>query len=69
MPSIGNTTASLRVRSIQNRAICTIGGVNPNMDAQDAAGFVTAIQIMYNREPVSARIHIVSDIQLNDTTA
>jgi len=33
----------------------------------DAAGFVTGIQTMYNRGPVLARIHVVSDIEMNDT--
>lgn len=64
MPSIGNTTAALRIRSAQNRAICSINGVDPSMSAEKAAGFVTAIQTMYNRGLVTARIHIVSDIQL-----
>jgi len=32
------------------------------MSAADAAGFVAAIQTMYNRDAVTARIHVVSDI-------
>jgi len=69
MPSIVNASAALRVRSEQNRAICNISGVNPNMTAEDAAGFVMGIQSMYNRGTVSARIHVVSDIKLNNDAA
>jgi hypothetical protein len=69
MASIANTSAALRIRSAENRAICSINGVDPNMAAEDAAGFVTGIQTMYNRGMVMARIHVVSDIELADTTA
>lgn len=64
MASIVHASAALRVRSAQNRAICSISGVNPNMTAADAAGFVEGIQTMYNRGPVLARIHVVSDIEI-----
>jgi hypothetical protein len=43
MASIVYASAALRVRSEQNRAICSISGVNPNMNATDAAGFVSGI--------------------------
>ena len=66
MANIVNTSAALRIRSEQNRAICSINGVNPNMTAEDAAGFVKGIQTMYNRGTVTARIHIVSDIDITD---
>ncbi|MCL2577312.1 MAG: hypothetical protein FWE27_04595 [Defluviitaleaceae bacterium] len=69
MASIVNASAALRIRNEQNRAICSISGVNTNMTAQDAAGFVTGIQTMYNRGSVLARIHSVSDIEIADTTA
>ena len=69
MANIVHASAALRIRSAQNRAICSINGVNPNMTAENAAGFVTGIQAMYNREPVQARIHVVSDIQMNDNAA
>jgi len=63
--NIVTASASLRIRSANNRAVCTISGVNPNMSAADAAGFVAAIQTMYNRDVVTARIHVVSDIVIN----
>ena len=69
MANIVHASAALRIRSAQNRAICSINGVNPNMTAENAAGFVTGIQAMYNRDTVSARIHVVSDIQMNDNAA
>ncbi|MCL2357198.1 MAG: hypothetical protein FWC70_08585 [Defluviitaleaceae bacterium] len=65
MANIVTASASLRIRSANNRAVCTISGVNPNMSAADAAGFVAAIQTMYNRDVVTARIHVVSDIVIN----
>jgi hypothetical protein len=68
MPSIVHASAALRIRSVQNRAICSINGVNPNMSAANAAGFVTGIQTMYNRGTVAARIHVVSDVEMTDTT-
>ena len=69
MASITNASAALRIRSEQNRAICSISGVDPNMTAEDAAGFVAGIQTMYNRGTVLARIHTVSDIEIPDTSA
>ena len=69
MASIVNATSSLRIRSVQNRAVCTISGVNPNMAAEDAVGFVAGIQTMYNRAPVTARLHVISDIEITDATA
>ena len=68
MANIITASAALRVRSVQNRSICSISGVDPNMTADDAAGFVTGIQNMYNRGPVLARIHVVSDIEMADAT-
>ena len=64
MASIVNATAALRIRSEQNRAICSISGVDPNMAAEDAVGFVTGIQTMYNRGNVLARIHTVADVDM-----
>ena len=69
MASIVHASAAIRIRSEQNRAICSISGVDPNMSADDAAGFVTGIQSMYNRGSVTARIHVVSDIEINDNAA
>jgi len=39
------------------------------MTAEDAVGFITGIQTMYNRGYVSARIHSVSDVEMTDTAA
>ena len=69
MAAIVTASAALRVRSVQNRSICSISGVDPNMTAGDAAGFVMGIQAMYNRGPVLARIHVVSDIEMTDPAA
>ena len=66
MANIVTASAALRIRSAQNRAVCSISGVNPTMSADDAVGFITGIQTMYNREDVSARIHVVSDIEMDD---
>jgi len=66
MASINHASASLRVFSAENRSILSLTGVDPNMTAADAAGFVTGIQTMYNRDSVIARIHTVSDIDIND---
>jgi hypothetical protein len=54
------------VRNEQNRSVCNIGGVNADMSANDAAGFVAGIQEMYNRGKVTARIHSISAIEIND---
>jgi len=69
MPNIVTASAALRIRSAQNRAVCSINGVDPSMSAAAAAGFVTGIQTMYNREAVSARIHVVSDVEMNSSAA
>ncbi|MCL2500893.1 MAG: hypothetical protein FWE90_11270 [Defluviitaleaceae bacterium] len=66
MASIKTASAALRIRNEANRAVCSISGVNPNMNAANAAGFVKGIQNMYNRGPVKARIHVVSDIEISD---
>ena len=65
MANIFNVSATLRVRSEQNHAVCNISGVDPDMSADDAAGFVAGIQDMYNRGKVTARIHSVSSIEIN----
>ncbi|MCL2203433.1 MAG: hypothetical protein FWB88_05805 [Defluviitaleaceae bacterium] len=69
MANIVHASAALRVRSAENRSVCSINGVNPGMSAQDAAGFVTGIQKMYNRGDVKARIHVVSDVEMTDNNA
>ena len=69
MANIVAASAALRVRSAQNRAICSINGVDPNMTANNAVGFVEGIQDMYNRGPVSASIHTVSNIEMSDNQA
>jgi len=69
MASITHVSAALRIQSAENRAVCSINGVDPGMNAEDAAGFVAGIQSLYNRGPVKARIHIVSDIELTDTSS
>jgi len=69
MAAIVNASAALRVRNEQNSSICSISGVDPNMSAENAAGFVAGIQEMYNRGKVLARIHSVSDVEISDTTA
>jgi hypothetical protein len=66
MASINHASASLRVRSAENRSILSIGGVNPNMTAEDAVGFVMGIQTMYNRGAIKARIHTISDVEIED---
>jgi hypothetical protein len=68
MASITTASAALRISNDQKRAVCSISGVNANMTALDAAGFVAGIQTMYNRGPVWARIHVVSDINPEDDT-
>jgi len=68
MANIVNASAALRIRSEQNRSVCSISGVNPNMTAENAAGFVTGIQTMYNRGTVKARIHTVSDVDMTNDT-
>ena len=66
MASLANATATLRVRSAQNRAVCTISGINPNVSAAALAGFVKGIQTMYNRGPVTARLHTVVELDMDD---
>jgi len=67
LATIVNASAALRMRSADNRAVCSINGIDPNMHADDAAGFVKGIQTMYNRGPIKARIHIVSELEITDT--
>ncbi|MCL2356148.1 MAG: hypothetical protein FWC70_03155 [Defluviitaleaceae bacterium] len=69
MANIVIAAAALRIRSAQNQAVCSISGVNPNMSAADATGFVSAIQAMYNRDNVTARIHVISDIEIDNYSA
>ena len=66
MANIVNVSAALRVRNEQNNAVCSISGVNPDMSADDAAGFVAGIQEMYNQGKVTARLHMVSNIEIDD---
>ena len=66
MPSIVNASATLRVLNGERRSVCSVSGVNPNMAAGDAVGFIEGLTMMYNRGDLTARIHAVSDIVIDD---
>jgi hypothetical protein len=69
MAIINPVSAALRIRNELNRAVCSVNGVNPDMTAESAAGFVTGIQYMYNRGKVLARIYVVSEVTITDSAA
>jgi hypothetical protein len=60
--NIVHASSVVRIAGKDGRSVCSITGVNPDMPPVDAAGFVDAIEVLYNSGAVTARISSMSNI-------
>lgn len=63
MANIVHASSAIRITDAAGRSVCSLNGVNPNMTASDAVGFVEGIEELHNGGPVTARISTLSDIE------
>ena len=62
MASIDVIGANIRLTNEENRSVCLINNVSPNVSANTAAAFVSAIEKIYNNGPCTARMNVAYDI-------
>ena len=62
MPELKATNASIRISNEESRSICFVSGVSPTVTATVAAGFVDAIETLYNNGDCEARMNVAFDI-------
>ena len=55
-------TASIRITSESGKVVCSVGNVLPTVEAEKAAGFVNAIETIYNDGPCDSRMNVSYDI-------
>jgi len=63
LANIVHASSAIRIAGTDGRSVCSLGGVDPNMTASDAAGFVEGIEELYNSGPVTARLSTMSNIE------
>ena len=56
-------TANIRLTNEDGRIICSVNNVLPTVEAEKAAGFVSAIQTIYNNGPCAGRMNVTYDIK------
>ena len=62
MANIVHATSAIRIAGTDGRSVCSISGVDPDMTAIDAVGFIEGIEALYNSGTVTARLSTMSDI-------
>ena len=62
MAALTTASANIRMANEAGRSICSVNNVSPTVSAETAAGFVTAIETLYNNGMCTARLNIVHDI-------
>ena len=62
MANFNTISALIRVTDEDNKVVCSLSGVNPAVQPAIAAGFVSAIETLYNKGECTARLNITSDI-------
>ena len=63
MATIAHASSAIRIAGTNGRSVCNINGIDPDMTAADAAGFVEGIEELYNSGPVTARISTMSNLE------
>jgi len=58
MAEFVTTSANLRVTNAERRSVFSVAGVEPTISAQTLAGFVDAVETLYNTGPCAARLGI-----------
>jgi len=55
-------SANIRLTNEDRKSVCSVSGISPTVSAETAAGFVDAIEKIYNNGTCSARMSLVMDI-------
>jgi len=62
MAELATRSANIRVTNDDGRVVCSVNNVSPTVNASTAAGFVNAIETLYNEGPCTARMSVTFDI-------
>ena len=62
MVYLNATSANIRLMSDDGVSVCSINNIAPNVTAETVAGFVNAIERIYNNGSCAARISVVYDL-------
>ena len=62
MAELATRAANIRLTNEDGRVICSVSNVSPAVNAETAAGFVSAIATIYNNGSCNARMNVVYDI-------
>jgi len=62
MANFVTNSARIRLTNEDGASICSVGGVSPTVTADTAAGFVDAIEKLYNDGQCDARMTVMMDI-------
>jgi hypothetical protein len=63
MAELVAASATLRLTNEDRRSVFSVANVSPNVSAETAAGFVNAVEKIYNNGTCSARIGIVLNLK------
>ena len=63
MPELRPASATLRLTNEERRSVFSVGNVSPSVSAETAAGFVNAVEKIYNNGTCAARISISLDLK------
>ena len=63
MAQLVAASANLRLTNEDRRSVFSVNNVSPNVTAEDAAGFVSAVEKLYNNGQCSARVSIVLNLK------
>ncbi|MCL2199348.1 MAG: hypothetical protein FWB80_10520 [Defluviitaleaceae bacterium] len=63
MAELVAASATLRLTNEERKSVFSVGGVSPNVSAQTAAGFVNAVEKIYNNGQCAARVSIVLNLK------
>ena len=62
MASFNTTSASIRIANKEGKRVLSATNVSPTVTPQAAAGFVAAVETMYNNGDCNARVSIAMEL-------
>jgi len=63
MPEFITAFATMRLTNKERKSIFSVTNVSPTVSAETTAGFVDAVETIYNNGPCTARMSIVMDLE------
>lgn len=63
MPELSAASATLRLTNDDGKSVFSVANVSPSVSAQVAAGFVNAVEKLYNNGQCTARVNIVLNLK------